>query len=87
MELKAHVDLLVVYPPTVAISTLVSSRLLRERRPEISGRCKDDVLCSLSYFAGPCADATLSRIAEYNRNQREAAPPPRPEGPGIGRGN
>jgi putative transposase len=82
-QLKAHADLLVIF----AISTLVSSRLLRERRPETSGRCKDGALCSPSAFAGPRADAALSRIAEDNRNQREAAPPPRPEGPGIGREN
>jgi putative transposase len=46
-QLKAHFDLLVIF----AISTLVSSRLLRERRPETSGRCKDGVLRSPSYLS------------------------------------
>src|SRR5215469_10996904 len=48
----------------------VSSRLLREHRPEISGRYKDGVLWSPSYFAGSCGGAPLSVIAEYIRNQR-----------------
>jgi putative transposase len=42
----------------------------------MSGRYKDGVLWSPSYFAGSCAGAPLSTIAEYLRNQREAAPPP-----------
>src|SRR5262252_7667402 len=41
-----HVHLMVIYPPKVTVSKLVnrlkgvSSRLLREHRPEISGRYK-----------------------------------------------
>ena len=79
-----HVHLMVIYPPKVTASKLVnslkgvSSRLLREHRPEISGRYKDGVLWSPSYFAGSCGGAPLSVIAEYIRNQRGAAPPPRP---------
>ena len=92
-----HVHLLVVYPPKVSLSKLVnslkgvSSRLLREHRPEISGRYKQGVLWSPSYFVASCGGAPLSIIAEYVRNQREAASgrsrlPPRPEGRGFSRG-
>ncbi|MBO0754635.1 MAG: IS200/IS605 family transposase, partial [Bradyrhizobiaceae bacterium] len=87
-----HVHLLVVYPPKVTLSTLVnslkgvSSRLLRERRPEVTGRYKNGVLWSPSYFAGSCGGAPLSVITEYIRNQRRAAPPPRRERRGFRRG-
>jgi len=66
-----HVHLMVIYPPKVPVSKLVnslkgvSSRLLREHRSEISGRYKDGVLWSPSYFAGSCGGAPLSVIAEY----------------------
>jgi putative transposase len=55
-----HVHLLVIYSPKVALSKLVnslkgvSSRLLREHRPEITGRYRNGVLWSPSYFAGSC---------------------------------
>src|SRR5215467_828849 len=68
-----HVHLMVIYSPKVTVSKLVnslkgvSSRLLREHRPEISGRYKDGVLWSPSYFAGSCGGAPLSVIAEYIR--------------------
>jgi putative transposase len=92
-----HVHLLVHYPPKVALSKLVnslksvSSRLLREARPEITGRYHKGVLWSPSYFAASCGGAPLSVIAEYIQSQREAAQgrsrvPPRPEGRGIPRG-
>ena len=38
---------------------------------------------SPSYFAGSCGGAPLSVIAEYIRNQRGAAPPPRPKRRGF----
>lgn len=93
-----HVHLLVVYPPKVALSKLVnslkgvSSRLLREWRPEVRGRYKDGVLWSPSYFVASCGGAPLSIIAEYVRSQREAPSgrsrlPPRPEGRGFPRGD
>src|SRR5215475_3521980 len=69
-----HVHLMVIYPPKVPVSKLVnslkgvSSRLLREHRPEISGRYKDGALRSASYFAGSCGGAPPSVIAEYVRN-------------------
>jgi putative transposase len=93
-----HVHLLVVYPPKVALSNLVnslkgvSSRLLREHRPEISGRYSKGVLWSPSYFAASCGGASLSVIAEYIKSQRAAADgrsrlPPRPKGRGFSRGD
>ena len=65
-----HVHLLVHYPPKVALSKLVnslksvSSRLLREARPEITGRYHKGVLWSPSYFAASCGGAPRSVIAE-----------------------
>jgi putative transposase len=84
-----HVHLLVIYPPKMAISGLVnslkgvSSRRLREIRPQVSGRYSKGVLWSPSYFAASCGGAPLAIIAEYVRNQREGALPPRPEGRGF----
>jgi putative transposase len=98
-ELKAcnraddRVHLVVTDPPKVAVATRVNgrngvaSRLLREHGPEISGRYKDGVLWSRSCFAGWCAGAPLSTIAASIRNQREAAPPPAPQGRGVRHGN
>ena len=93
-----HVHLLVHYPPKVALSKLVnslkgvSSRLLRENRPEITGRYHNGVLWSPSYFAASCGGAPLSVIADYVKSQREAPKgrsriPPRPERRGILRGS
>jgi putative transposase len=87
-----HVHLLVFYPPKVTLSKLVnslkgvSSRLLRDQRPEVCDRYKDGVLWSPSYFAGSCGGAQLVVITEYIRNQRKAAPPFRPEGRDFRRG-
>jgi putative transposase len=73
--------LLVFYRPKVTLSKLVnslkgvSSRLLRDQRPEICGRYKDGVLWSPSYFAGSCGGAPIAVITEYIRNQRKAALP------------
>ena len=77
------------YPPKVALSKLVnslkgvSSRKLREIRPEVSGRYHDGVLWSASYFVASCGGAPLSVIAEYVRSQREGTLPPRPERRGL----
>lgn len=71
--------LLVNYPPKVALSKLVnslkgvSSRRLRGIRPEISGRYRNGVLWSPSYFAASCGGAPLSVIRQYVERQREAA--------------
>lgn len=84
-----HIHILIVYPPKVALSRLVnslkgvSSRRLREVRPEIAGRYREGVLWSPSYFVASCGGAPLSIIADYVRSQREDALPPRPEGRGF----
>lgn len=73
-----HVHLLVNYPPKVALSKLVnslkgvSSRLLRDARPENHARYgRDGALWSPSYFVGSCGGAPLSIIAEYVKSQRK----------------
>ena len=92
-----HVHLLLVYPPKVALSKLVnslkgvSSRLLREWRPEVRGRYTNGVLWSPSYFVASCGGAPLSIVADYVKSQREAPSgrsrlPPRPERRGFSRG-
>lgn len=87
-----HVHLLVEYPPQVSISKLVnslkgvSSRLLREHRPEVSGRYFKGVLWSPSYFAASCGGAPISIIRQYVEQQRVGSgglPPPRPKRRGI----
>ena len=71
-----HVHLLVNYPPKVAVSQLVnslkgvSSRLLRQRQPDIAQRYWRGVLWSPSYFAAACGGAPLSIIRQYIENQR-----------------
>ena len=71
-----HVHLLVEYPPTVAISALVnslkgvSSRLLRQRRPDIARRYWKGVLWSPSYCAASCGGAPLSIVRQYVEQQR-----------------
>jgi putative transposase len=78
-----HVHLLVNYPPKVSLSKLVnslkgvSSRLLREWRPEVSGRYKDGVLWPPSYFAASCGGvgAPLAIIKQYVDQQRAPSSP------------
>jgi putative transposase len=71
-----HVDLLVRYPPKVALSVLVnslkgvSSRMLRKSHPELVRRYRKGVLWSPSYFAASCGGAPLSIIKQYIENQR-----------------
>ena len=78
------------YPPQVPISKLVnslkgvSSRLLRSTRP-VSGRYFGGVLWSPSYFAASCGGVPITIVRQYVEQQREAAPPPRPERRGIRR--
>jgi putative transposase len=72
-----HVHLLVEYPPTVAIPTLVnslkgvSSRRLRRQRPDMVRRYWKNVLWSPSYFAASCGGAPLSIIQRYVEQQRK----------------
>jgi putative transposase len=71
-----HVHLLVTYPPKVAISALVnslkgvSSRLLRQHRPDIAQRYWKGMLWSPSYFAASCGGAPLSIVRHYVQQQR-----------------
>lgn len=77
-----HVHLLVTYPPKVSVSKLVnslkgvSSRKLRDVRPEIIGRYHQGVLWTPSYFVASCGGAPLSVVAEYVRSQRVDARSP-----------
>ena len=71
-----HVHLLVVYPPRVAISSLVnslkgvSSRLIRKKQyPSISKQLRDGALWSPSYFAGSCGGAEVEIIRQYIEQQ------------------
>jgi putative transposase len=63
-----HVHLLVEYPPKLAVSSLVnslkgvSSRLLRQQRPDIRKRYWKGVLWSPSYFACSCGGAPISIV-------------------------
>lgn len=71
-----HVHLLVVYPPKVAISSLVnslkgvSSRLLRKKEyPSIKEQLWGEALWSPSYFAGSCGGAPIEIIRQYIEQQ------------------
>lgn len=71
-----HVHLLVNYPPKIAIATLVnslkgvSSRLLKQRHPELAKVYWGGALWSPSYFAASCGGAPLGIIRQYIENQR-----------------
>jgi putative transposase len=61
----------------------VSSRLLRETRPEVSRRYQQRVLWSPWYLVVSCGGTPPSIIADDVRNQRKAALPPQPKGRGF----
>ena len=71
-----HVHLLVEYPPKLAVSSLVnslkgvSSRLLRQQRPDIRKRYWKGVLWSPSYFACSCGGAPISVVRQYIEQQK-----------------
>lgn len=71
-----HVHLLVEYPPKVAVSSLVnslkgvSSRLLRQERPDLQTHYRNGVLWSPSYFAASCGGASIAIIRQYIEQQR-----------------
>ena len=72
-----YVHLLVIYPPKVAVSSLVnslkgvSSRLIRKKGyPSIQKKLWVGSLWSPSYFAGSCGGAPLSVIRQYVESQR-----------------
>lgn len=71
-----YVHLLVIYPPKMAISSLVnslkgvSSRLLRKKEyPSIKKQLWTDALWSPSYFAGSCGGAPIEIIRQYIEQQ------------------
>lgn len=74
-----HVHLLINYPPKLTLSRLVnslkgvSSRLLRQKLPEIKNKYWKGVLWSPSYFAASCGGAPLSIIQQYIENQKTPA--------------
>jgi putative transposase len=71
----------VEYPPKHSISVLVNafkgtaSRLLRQARPDIAARYRDDVLWSPSYFAASTGGAPLEQVKRYVEQQRASAAP------------
>lgn len=70
-----HVHLLVEYPPKVSVSSLVrsmkgvSSRMLRQERPDIAKHYWKGMLWSPSYFASSCGGAPLAIIKQYVEQQ------------------
>lgn len=73
---RDHVHLLVNYLPKIAVSTLVnslkgvSSRRLREIRPDIASHYWKGVLWSPSYFAASCGGAPISIVRQYIEQQQ-----------------
>ena len=71
-----HVHLLIQYPPKVSVSSLVnslkgvSSRMLRQQRPDLRKRYWKGALWSPSYFAASCGGAPISILKEYIDQQK-----------------
>jgi putative transposase len=71
-----HVDLFVHYPPKVAVSHLVnslkgvSSRMLRQQRPDLAARYSKGVLGPPSYFAARCGGAPSNILKDYIQQQK-----------------
>jgi putative transposase len=71
-----HVHLLVNYPPEHSVSSLVnslkgvSSRLLRQDRPDLAQRYWKGVLWSPSYFAASCGGAPIAILKTYIEQQQ-----------------
>jgi putative transposase len=70
-----HMHVLVEYHPKISVSSLVrsmkgvSSRMLRQERPDIAVHYYKDVLWSPSYFAASCGGAPLEIIKKYVEQQ------------------
>ena len=71
-----HVHLLILYPPKLAITTLVnrlkgtSSYLIRKiKYPTIATKLWGDAQWTPSYFAASCGGAPISIIKQYIENQ------------------
>ena len=78
----SHVHLLIHYPPTLALSTLVNSlkgvsaRLLRkEFTHHIQQYLWGTHFWSPSYFVGSCGGAPLQIVKDYIENQKRPPPP------------
>jgi putative transposase len=75
---RDHVHLLVTYPPSVSVSSLVnslkgvSSRMLRKEFPALRCHPGRFAFWSPSYFASSCGGAPLSAIREYIESQDPA---------------
>ena len=71
-----HVHLLINYPPKISLSALVnslkgvSSRRIRQERPDIAKRYWKGGLWSASYFVGSVGGAPLSVLKKYIEAQR-----------------
>ena len=71
-----HVHLLVRYPPKFSVSQLVnslkgvSSRMLRQERPDLARRFWKGVLWSPSYFAASCGGAPIAILKTYIEEQK-----------------
>lgn len=71
-----HVHLLVTYPPKISLSGLVnslkgvSSRRLRQERPDIAKKYWDGGLWSASYFVGSVGGAPIAVLRKYIEDQR-----------------
>lgn len=71
-----HAHLLVRYPPKVSVSSLVnslkgvSSRMLRQERPDLMKRYWKGVLWSPSYFAASCGGAPIEILKRYIEQQK-----------------
>jgi REP-associated tyrosine transposase len=71
-----HVHLLVNYPPKHSVSSLVnslkgvSSRMLRQERPDLAPRYWKGVLWSPSYFAASCGGAPIAILKTYIEQQK-----------------
>jgi putative transposase len=74
-----HVHLLVRYPPKISLSALVnslkgvSSRRLRQERPDIARKYWKGGLWSASYFVGSVGGAPISVLRTYIEKQRAPA--------------
>ena len=70
-----HVQLLVEYPPTISVSSLVnhlkgvSSRMLRKEFPELAARGAH--LWTPGYFAASAGGAPIERLREYVEAQEK----------------
>ena len=71
-----HVHLLVRYPPKFSVSQLVnslkgvSSRMLRQERPDLARRYWKGALWSPSYFAASCGGPPINILKTYIEEQK-----------------